>query len=271
MLLTTASHAQAIVGDNGAMINPDPDIREVHRSFTIQLNNNEQAQFYLGEDTRYGSLHLMNPVTHERVVRINPSWWLDELIQVQVANIDADEAQEIIIKATYYTGIGPTGAQSFLYTFYLDHHNGQWTSLYNKPPSSPKPRKINTPRQPKAPFNTVHGKLLTAETQQALAQLNLNLEQVPELKTVDFDRYKVIFKHYWLTSGSKRIQHTAIHKHNEQHLFYYTVHSPSIGTTDMKSGYVYAIIPKQITDVTFAKAQTTARKGQRLNLTTGSL
>jgi hypothetical protein len=205
----------------------------------------------------------------ERLVRINESWWFDELESVVVENRDADESPEVVVKASFYTGIGPTGAQPFSHEFVLDYFDQRWRVLPEEMGTG-NDAGVQTKTVAEPPYNEAAGELMVAHSFEELNKLDLG--RFRGLKeAIDFDKQKLVARKIVLTSGSMRIIDVAVYQHEGQYLFHYDIKIPPIGTTDIKIKTLYAIVPKDLEDILFVRSKPSERRGKRTQLTTGVL
>ncbi|MGD8417264.1 MAG: hypothetical protein PVH91_09420 [Pseudomonadales bacterium] len=201
-----------------------------------------------------GGLYLVNPVSGERLTRINETWWLEAFESAQWAS---DDHEAIVVLASYITGIGPTGVQPFQARIVVTRTPQGWL------PGEPQfPDEEEPAADPPDDADPMDRAVREAGTPEAFAALELTSHGRPVDLHPDFATSRVVLKSLWLTSGSIYVKQVAVHRQDDRYVVYYDVTTPEIGTADMKQCVLYAVLPDDGLPVTFEKRHTFGRPGR---------
>lgn len=186
--------------------------------------------------------------------KIAESWRLFEFERAEWG--PGNTCDEIVIFASFATGIGPGGAHPFRAKIRLRRNPSGWFTVSNviltesradedrfdglavpEQPLRPypyEPRPIWKPHEPFVEFagspEEVHK--LSKTRSARLADLQ-----------IDFGRERLVLASIWLTSGSNSLVNVRVQKHDDGYDVTYKVKKPRIGTADIKRSGIYVVLP----------------------------
>lgn len=270
--------AEGVQGGERECVKNDPDLVQVSDALTVLMEDEVMGVVSVNRHRSDGGLYLVNAPDQARLLRINESWWLYEFEAAFTSNIDDDPAHEILVLATYATGIGPTGAQPFRHNFVLDLQDGVWKTL-----ALSEAQRALTVNELKMAFRPVEPAIFTtaktkvgekrqgneARCQDELARLERSLGRSFDGE-VDFARQRLAATSVFLSSGSARIVDIRVRRSDDAYIVYYKTRYPPIGTTDIKVSVLYAILPKDHRSVFFMdRTRSSAPEGEPFKAKTG--
>lgn len=159
-------------------------------------------------------------------------WWLTELASVSWQ----DTAKTLLkVRATYLTGIGPTGNQPFNVEINITENESSWVA------SEP----IHHDRPFERPTRLNNG-MLSVESTEQLEILGIDRQHKDQaiFYTIDFTQQRLIVKPVTMTSGSMRISEVFVYQLNHTYFLGHRISAPPIGTTDMKYTSLWYLLPK---------------------------
>ena len=220
-----------------------------------------------------GGLYLIDGHQRSRLVRINESWWLYKFESASWR--DPDAADEIVVTASYATGIGPTGAIPFQARIVLRRDGSDWVVqepvvLDNKPEYAATDSDADAlghgPPNRNPPWITMR----SADSAKAFDSIGVMDNGHPFAIDVDYSKYRLVVASVVLTSGSAKVEDVTVQRHDEHYVVSYQIKVPRIGTTDMKQSLVYVILPQDGLPVTFReRGRLGSLAGQQIAVQTG--
>ena len=109
------------------VIKPDPAYPRITDYYTLSTPD-RSFTVYLASKPGPGELWLINAQDEQRLVLVNESWHLFELEFARVEDFNRDGDDELIVSASFATGIGPDGGKLFERRFVIGYHDGEWTA-----------------------------------------------------------------------------------------------------------------------------------------------
>lgn len=225
----------------------DNSLEMVSEVFDSPVSQSDTTiKMYLGRALADGGLYLVDAKNNRAILRINKSWWFDSLEQFIIKNLDDDRDNEILILANYYTGIGPTGAETFQNKAILDYHNGQWQ---RRPVTVDGDQNFQEQPQDKTPHQ-----IYIVENQK---QLQIVGALTPEFDAskIDFNHHRIATARILLASGSMQIKDIRVFQNDKHYFINYQVDTPDVGSADIKIVTLYAILPRDHRAVTISSSQ----------------
>ena len=135
LVVLCMSQALADTGYEGAPECADAiDLAEVEHRLMLADHDAILETFGLYRTQCDGGLYLVDLQHHQKMWRVNESWWLDRI--ESIAWVDPDKADAIEVIAIYITGIGPTGVQPFKARVVM-HRGGGGPRGYSWTPGEP--------------------------------------------------------------------------------------------------------------------------------------
>jgi len=222
------------------------DPGRIEKKLAVSEHDASQGVYAFYPEPCDGGLYMLALGSMEPMTRVNESWWLEELESVQWA--DGRRANEIVVTASYITGIGPTGVQPFRARIVLKKLQGAWVPQTPEAIESKPERAADDPR--------VHEARSPAE----LARLEIMAQGRPVEIDVNFEEDRLVAISVWLTSGSIRITDVHVRRSDDRYYVDYDTTFPPIGTTDMKSSVIFVVLPKDGRQIEFGSALGIGRK-----------
>jgi hypothetical protein len=220
-----------------------------------------------------GGLYLIDGHQQSRLVRINESWWLYAFKSASWK--DSDDANEIVVTASYATGIGPTGAIPFRARIVLQRDASDW--IVQEPVVlDDKTEHVATnsdvdgtgaaPPSRNPPWITMR----SADSAKAFNTIGVVDRGRPFAIDVDYSKYRLVVDSVVLTSGSATVEDVTVQRREGHYVVSYRVRMPRLGTTDMKQSLVYVILPQDGLPVTFGeRGRMRTSAGKRVAVRTG--
>ena len=188
-------------------------------------------------------MFLIDLNSSQPLVRINPSWWLEDLSE---SRWNA-EGTVLTVTASFVTGIGPTGAMPFTWQFTVSQdETGAWQSREVEPGA--------------AEYTVEADGMLEITRPEQLSALGLTSFDQPYTIDVNFDEERLVVKSVWLTSGDLEIQNVRVHRTRHAYFVTYDTKGPSLGSTDMQHAVIYLIVPRDVRYVSFEDPEFGAKR-----------
>ena len=107
------------------------------------------------------------------------------------------------------------------------------------------------------------------EDLETLESLSLEGDLPTFVREIDFSRERLALAELVLTSGSIRIDLREVRQDDEAYRVRYRIHTPRIGTTDMKTTVLYAVVPRDGRAVAFLEEDEANGAGKRVDVPAG--
>jgi len=200
-----------------------------------------------------GGIYLVDLQHSQRMWRVNESWHVFDLESVSWLD---DDYNDIVVIASYATGIGPTAGRLFRARIVMTRQGGGPVSGWapgepeileyddaSPSPETEEPAGVDSPDPAVRDERSASG-VITASTPEEFAALGIRDGNQPFALDVDYETSRFVMAPVWLTSGSAHIKHVRVGKSADGWTMSYEESMPPIGTADMKLSLIYAVLPK---------------------------
>lgn len=209
------------------------------------------------------------------------SWRLFEFERAQWG--DGKTCDEIVVLASFATGMGPGGAHPFRAKIRLRRNPSGWSTVSTVILTEPRADEdrfdgLAVPEKPLRPYPYQAQPIW--KPYEPFVEFAGSPEEVHKLsKTrsarltdlqIDFGRERLVLASIWLTSGSNSLVNVRVQKHGDGYDVTYDVKKPRIGTADIKRSGIYVILPADGRRVkVFERGRGDKAKGNRVQVQSG--
>ena len=257
---------------------PNPAEVNLPMKLADQHDGARAEMFGLHSQLCNGKLYLVDLQTDRSQTQVwwwqvNENWWLEEAHSIRWLDGRRDRIE---IVASFITGIGPTGTRPFTKQFVFASEADNWSLARTTDVPRPLDNKTLGVKPGTLPVKPFHGKSSkstlpsrTLTNASEFADWSENANGALADLQIDWRTHRLVLANIWLTSGMARVKHTSLINASNQWVLSYRVKYPRIGTHDMKSVQLFALVPNDGRKVIVVQERRNRIEGKRIDSETG--